>query len=83
MSGFEEDEGMFPIRISSLKTYKMGPRLRELAPAARGSKEAAFTQPRAHLKADLSTSVLKAPILPYSSRGVHVLECREKVHRGW
>ena len=33
--------------------YKVGPRLRELAPAARGSQEEGFTQPRAHLKAQL------------------------------
>ena len=31
---------------------KGGPRLRELSPAARGTREAGFTQPRAHLLAD-------------------------------
>ena len=30
----------------------MGPRLRELSLAARGTREARFTQPRAHLLAD-------------------------------
>ena len=32
---------------------KLGPRLRELAPVARGRQEAGFTQPRAHLIAHL------------------------------
>ena len=39
-------------------SYKVGPRLRELtssSPAARGSQEAGFTQPRAHLLADPCT----------------------------
>ena len=42
--------------------YKVGPRLRELAPApvARGSQEAGFTQPRAHPIAHLCT-VLYVP----------------------
>ena len=33
--------------------YKVGPRLRELAPPARGSQEAGFTEPEAHLIAHL------------------------------
>ena len=37
----------------------MGPRLRELAPAAIENKEAGFTQPRDHLLADPCRSITK------------------------
>ena len=44
----------------------MGTRLRELAPAARGSQEAGFTQPRNHCLAEPCTypeSLLEPPIV--------------------
>ena len=45
--------------VLSYAMYKVGPMLRELAPMARRSQEAGFTQPMAHLIAHLHIQRLK------------------------